>query len=80
MIAAASDAVWDNRAACGRMYSIMCTGANNEAPYPCTGTTITVKVVDYCPNCNGTFDLSREAFLKVSTNLDVGNIKIDYNQ
>ncbi|KAJ3695974.1 hypothetical protein LUZ60_001351 [Juncus effusus] len=80
MIAAASDAIWDNRAACGRMYSITCTGANNGAPYPCTGATVTVKIVDYCPNCNGTFDLSQEVFQTLSTNLAVGNILIDYNQ
>ncbi|PHT75076.1 EG45-like domain containing protein [Capsicum annuum] len=29
MIAAASDTIWGNRAACGRMYRVTCTGPTN---------------------------------------------------
>ncbi|KAJ3695971.1 hypothetical protein LUZ60_001348 [Juncus effusus] len=77
MIAAASDPIWDNGAACGRMYTIKC---NSKAGIPCTGATVTVKVVDYCEKCNYTFYISQEAFQKLSTNLDVGTIKIYYNR
>ncbi|KAJ3695973.1 hypothetical protein LUZ60_001350 [Juncus effusus] len=74
MIAAASTAIWDNGATCGRMYTITCNKADN----PCTGATVTVKVVHYCQNCDGTFALSQEVFQNLSTNLGVGSIKIEY--
>ncbi|KAF8392957.1 hypothetical protein HHK36_021197 [Tetracentron sinense] len=82
MIAAASDTIWNNRAACGRMYRVRCTGPTNQGvPQPCTGATVTVKVVDYCPSpgCQGTIDLSQEAF-SVIANTNAGKIKIEYNQ
>ncbi|KAA8522796.1 hypothetical protein F0562_009219 [Nyssa sinensis] len=81
MIAAASDVLWNNRAACGQRYSIKCTGPTNAGvPKPCTGKSVVVKIVDYCPpGCRGTIDLSQEAF-KVIANLDAGKINIDYNR
>ncbi|KAK4404475.1 EG45-like domain containing protein [Sesamum angolense] len=61
---AASDAIWDNKAACGRSYKVTCTGATNKGvPHPCTGQSVVVRIVDYCPpGCRGTIDLSQEAF------------------
>ncbi|XP_055824608.1 EG45-like domain containing protein [Solanum dulcamara] len=81
MIAAASDTIWGNRAACGRMYRVTCTGPTNQGvPQPCTGTSVVVKVVDYCPpGCRGTIDLSQEAFSQIA-NIDAGKIKINFNQ
>ncbi|KAL6603605.1 hypothetical protein ACP70R_043966 [Stipagrostis hirtigluma subsp. patula] len=81
MIAAASDALWDGGAACGRMYTVTCTGGTNAVPNPCTGGTVTVKVVDRCPSpgCQATLDLSQEAFAAIG-NLDAGKILINYNQ
>ncbi|XP_010926571.1 EG45-like domain containing protein [Elaeis guineensis] len=82
MIAAASDAIWDNRAACGRMYSVRCTGATNEGvPHPCKDTSVVVKIVDYCPppGCRATIDLSQEAFAAIA-DLNAGKIDIDYTQ
>ncbi|KAJ4957723.1 hypothetical protein NE237_024834 [Protea cynaroides] len=74
MIAAASDAIWDNRAACGRMYSVRCTGAG------CRSTTVTVMIVDYCPTgCQATMDLSQEAFAAIA-DLNAGLIQIEYNE
>ncbi|KAK1289235.1 EG45-like domain containing protein [Acorus calamus] len=80
MIAAASNVIWNNRAACGRRYSVTCTGQTNRGPWPCTGRSVIVKIVDYCPSgCGGTMDLSQEAFAQIA-DLDAGKIKIDYHQ
>ncbi|XP_060171628.1 EG45-like domain containing protein [Lycium barbarum] len=81
MIAAASDTIWGNRAACGRMYRVTCTGPTNQGvPQPCTGRSVVVKIVDYCPpGCRGTIDLSQEAFSQIA-NLDAGKVNINYNQ
>ena len=82
MIAAASDALWDNGAACGRMYRVSCSGPTNEGvPEPCKEGSVTVKVVDRCPSpgCQATIDLSQEAFSAIA-NTDAGKINIDYNQ
>ncbi|XP_059440023.1 EG45-like domain containing protein [Corylus avellana] len=80
MIAAVSDALWANGAACGRMYSVTCTGPTNQGvPQPCRGT-VTVKVVDRCPGCDANnIDLSQEAFSAIA-DPNAGKINIDYNQ
>ncbi|XP_031266981.1 EG45-like domain containing protein [Pistacia vera] len=79
MIAAASDAIWENRGACGKNYKVTCTGATNEGdPYPCTGASVVVEIVDYCPpGCRGTIDLSQEAFAVIA-NPDAGKIDISF--
>ncbi|XP_073015927.1 EG45-like domain containing protein [Primulina eburnea] len=81
MIAAASDAIYGNKAACGRRYSVTCTGATNkEVPHPCTGQSVVVTIVDYCPpGCRGTIDLSREAF-SVIANPDAGKVYVDFHE
>ncbi|XP_042484629.1 EG45-like domain containing protein [Macadamia integrifolia] len=78
MIAAASDELWNNGAACGTSYTVTCTGATNQGvQQPCYGTT--VKIVDYCPSgCQGTIDLSQEAFSTIA-DLNAGKVYIDYN-
>nr|XP_048336324.1 EG45-like domain containing protein [Ziziphus jujuba var. spinosa] len=81
MIAAASDVIWNNGGACGRMYRVRCTGATNEGvPQPCRGdgNGVVVKIVDYCPpGCRGTIDLSEELFSTIA-NPDAAIIKIEY--
>ncbi|KAF8407566.1 hypothetical protein HHK36_006700 [Tetracentron sinense] len=82
MIAAASDAIWDDRAACGRNYKVQCLGATNAGvPHPCRGSgEVEVKIVDYCPaGCQGTIDLSQEAFASIA-DPDAGKIKIAYQR
>ncbi|KAK9274841.1 hypothetical protein L1049_022095 [Liquidambar formosana] len=82
MIAAASDALWENGAACGRMYRVTCTGPTNQGvPQPCRGDGVTVKIVDRCPSpgCQATIDLSQEAFSAIADPA-AGKIEIDYNQ
>ncbi|XP_041020464.1 EG45-like domain containing protein [Juglans microcarpa x Juglans regia] len=82
MTAAASDALWDNGAACGRMYSVSCTGPTNQGvPQPCTGSQVTVKIVDFCPppGCQGTLDIAQEAFSQIADPA-AGKITIEYNQ
>ncbi|KAL3824696.1 hypothetical protein ACJIZ3_020725 [Penstemon smallii] len=80
MIAAANPAIFNNGAACGRSYSIRCTGPTNQGvPQPCRNGAITVRVVDLCPGCGANqFDLSREAFSMIA-DPDAGRILIDYN-
>ncbi|KAJ9543244.1 hypothetical protein OSB04_022951 [Centaurea solstitialis] len=77
-IAAASDPLWNNGAICGTNFTVKCTGATNPFPHPCyEGKTVTVKIVDHCPGCGGTIDLSKEAFETIA-NPVAGVIKIDY--
>ncbi|XP_021755345.1 EG45-like domain containing protein [Chenopodium quinoa] len=79
MIAAASADIFQNRAACGRMYRVTCTsGTNQGVPQPCRGGSVTVKVVDLCPGCSANgLDLSMEAF-SVIADPNAGRINIDY--
>ncbi|KAI3926238.1 hypothetical protein MKW98_028374 [Papaver atlanticum] len=80
MIAAANDALFQNNATCGHIYKVTCTGPTNAVPHPCTSTpTVTVKIVDLCPGCGGTIDLSKEAFAKIA-NPVAGVIKIEYQR
>ncbi|KAL4654518.1 hypothetical protein ACB092_01G385400 [Castanea dentata] len=79
MIAAASDAFWNGGAACGKFFTVRCTGDHTGVPHPCTGASVTVKIVDHCPGCSSQFDLSREAFAKIA-NPVAGIIDIEYNQ
>ncbi|WVZ78819.1 hypothetical protein U9M48_026469 [Paspalum notatum var. saurae] len=80
MIAAASEALWNNGAACGQMYTVSCTGGTNATPNPCKSGSVTVKIVDLCPSpgCQATLDLSEQAF-NIIGNLDAGKIEISYN-
>ncbi|KAL3535301.1 hypothetical protein ACH5RR_003762 [Cinchona calisaya] len=80
MIAAASDAIWNNRAACGRNYRVTCTGPTNQGvPRPCRASVV-VKIVDYCPpGCAGTIDLSQEAFAIIA-DPNAGKVNIEYHQ
>jgi hypothetical protein len=77
MIAAAGDAIWKGGAACGKFYTVRCTGARNAVPHPCKDGSVTVKIVDHCPGCPSTIDLSREAFSKIADPV-AGIINIDY--
>ncbi|CAK9176828.1 unnamed protein product [Ilex paraguariensis] len=82
MIAAASNAIWNNKAACGTFYRVRCTGSTNVGvPQPCRGQSVVVKIVDYCPSpgCQGTIDLSQEAFSMIA-DPNAGKIKIEYNK
>ncbi|KAL1210546.1 putative EG45-like domain containing protein 1 [Cardamine amara subsp. amara] len=59
-------------------YGVKCNGAPNAVPHPCTGKSVTVKIVDHCPGgCPSTLDLSREAFAQIA-NPVAGIINIDY--
>ncbi|KAK3036475.1 hypothetical protein RJ639_030822 [Escallonia herrerae] len=81
MIAAVGESMWNNGAACGTTYTIRCTGPTNQGvPQPCTGNSVTVRVVDRCAGCQANqFDLSQEAFTVIA-NPDAGRINIDYAQ
>ena len=80
MIAAASKAVWKNGAACGKKIRVKCTGGTTGGiAHPCRHGTITVKIVDLCLKCQGTIDLSRQAFSAIA-NPTEGKIRIDFTQ
>ncbi|XP_019177896.1 PREDICTED: EG45-like domain containing protein [Ipomoea nil] len=81
LIAAASDPIYANGGACGRMYRVRCTGPTNAGvPQPCRGE-VTVKIVDRCPSpgCQATIDLSQEAFAIIA-DPNAGKVNIDYVQ
>lgn len=68
MIAAMNELDYENSQACGAYVAV--TGP--------TGNTVTVKVVDRCPECRpGDIDLSAEAFAKLA-NPSAGRIKISW--
>ncbi|RLN35095.1 EG45-like domain containing protein [Panicum miliaceum] len=81
MIAAASEAFWNGGEACGHQYVVSCTGATNEGvPHPCTGRSVTVKIVDLCPaGCRGTIDLSQEAFAVIA-DPNAGKVHVEYRR
>ncbi|KAK8958368.1 EG45-like domain containing protein 2 [Platanthera guangdongensis] len=64
MIAAASEAIWDNKAACGRHYRVRCKHTQNDGSSLCKDKSVIVMITDFCPpgSCHGTIDLSQEAF------------------
>ncbi|KAK1322730.1 EG45-like domain containing protein [Acorus calamus] len=68
------------RAACGRRYSVTCTGRTNLGVLqPCRGSVV-VTIVDYCPaGCAGTIDLSQEAFAIIA-DPNAGKVQIEYHQ
>uniref|UniRef100_A0A0D9X939 Expansin-like EG45 domain-containing protein n=1 Tax=Leersia perrieri TaxID=77586 RepID=A0A0D9X939_9ORYZ len=81
MVAAANGRLYNNGAVCGRCYTVKCTGAASGGGNPCTGASVTVKMVDNCASkdgCQSTIDLSKQAFAKIA-NLDAGIIRITYN-
>ncbi|KAL7237542.1 hypothetical protein ACSBR2_003778 [Camellia fascicularis] len=80
MIAAASDAI-GGKAACGRKYNVTCTGPTNQVvPCPCTGKSVVVTIVDYCPpGCHGTIELSQDAFTIIADR-NAGKVNIEYTQ
>ncbi|XP_012435394.1 putative EG45-like domain containing protein 1 [Gossypium raimondii] len=79
MIVVASDALWKNGAVCGKKFTVKCTEHRNGVPHPCTGKSVTVKVIDQCPGCPSTMDLSREAFEIIAKPV-AGIINIDYKK
>ncbi|KAL2927884.1 putative EG45-like domain containing protein 1 [Bienertia sinuspersici] len=79
MIAAASDELWNGGKICGQKFRVKCTGPTNPYPHPCKGGSVSVEIVDHCPNCGGTIDLSKEAFSTIADPV-AGVIKIDYHK
>uniref|UniRef100_A0A7N0UT88 Expansin-like EG45 domain-containing protein n=1 Tax=Kalanchoe fedtschenkoi TaxID=63787 RepID=A0A7N0UT88_KALFE len=79
MIGAASDPLWNNGAICGKYFTVRCTGPTNPYPKSCKGkNSVRIKIVDHCPGCGGTLDLSKEAFAAIADPV-AGRIKIDYS-
>ncbi|GJU25451.1 EG45-like domain containing protein [Tanacetum coccineum] len=81
MLLAANRDMFANGAACGTRYRVTCTGRTNDGVLqPCTGNSVDVTVVDFCPGCaSNQVDLSQEAFAVIA-NPDAGRINIEYNR
>ncbi|TVU05438.1 hypothetical protein EJB05_48602 [Eragrostis curvula] len=82
MVVAASDSFWNNGAVSGQCYRVRCTGAAyGGSGNPCTGHSVTVKIVDECASsdgCQSTIDLSKQAFARIAS-LDAGEVKVTFN-
>ncbi|XP_022729720.1 EG45-like domain containing protein [Durio zibethinus] len=81
MVAGVSDALWNNRGACGKKYSVRCIGGANKAPHPCkNGKSVVVKVVDYCkPGCQGIINLSQDAFATIA-DTNAGIVQVEFHE
>ncbi len=79
LVAAASNAMWNKSEVCGKKFSVICIGATNLAPNPCTSSVVDVIIVDYCPRCRSTINLSRDAFNSIA-DPKAGRIKIEYDE
>ncbi|KAK8264244.1 hypothetical protein V6Z11_D12G095700 [Gossypium hirsutum] len=77
MIAAAGDALLDNGTVCRKILTVACMGPRNHVPHPCTGKSVTVKIVDHCPSCPSRIDLSRETFTIIVKPV-AGIINVEY--
>lgn len=60
---------------CGRLLWVKCIGATNLAPNPCTSSSVIVRVVDTCPKCPSTINLSRHAFSRIA-DPNAGKVKV----
>ncbi len=76
-VAAANNALWNGREACGKTFVFKCIGRTNLGPELCSPFSIFVKIVDYYPTCTSTINLSTDAFFIIA-NLDAGRVKINY--
>jgi rare lipoprotein A (peptidoglycan hydrolase) len=54
---------------------VKCTGATNLALNPSTSSSVIVRVVDTCPKCSSTINLSRDAFSRIA-DPNAGKVKI----
>ncbi|KAB1221439.1 putative EG45-like domain containing protein 1 [Morella rubra] len=79
LIATASNSIWENKTACGRKLSVKCIGPLNRAPHPCKPNEVLVEIVEHCPHCHETLNLSEEGFAEIA-NLDAGIVKIEYHE
>ncbi|XP_015162512.1 EG45-like domain containing protein [Solanum tuberosum] len=77
-----SKSLWNGGAICGKNFNVTCTGETNKyLLHPCTGKSVVVKIVDYCPECtaDATFYLPEKAFETISMVMAF-EVKIDYVQ
>ena len=88
LFAAAGDGIWDNGAACGRLYLVRCITTTSTS-YACNqNQTIQIKIVGYIvrapfahSTCNATMVLSNTAFVTIA-NSSTGSsyINIEFEQ
>ncbi|GMN21507.1 hypothetical protein TIFTF001_045513 [Ficus carica] len=78
-VAAGGKELWTRvKNSCGKLfYTVKCVGAANLAPKACRDgdAYVIVEIVDYCPGCISTIDLSRDAFSLIA-DPDAGKIRV----
>ncbi|KAL0926761.1 hypothetical protein M5K25_003011 [Dendrobium thyrsiflorum] len=82
-ITSVSDALWDNRNACGRNYVVWCTPFSHEGIFQnCIDglSRYVVTVVDYCGHCNNSTMLLSQEIFSALTNTEKGQIEILYEE
>ncbi|KAK3219902.1 hypothetical protein Dsin_013872 [Dipteronia sinensis] len=81
LVTGVSEALWNDKKACGRKYILRCIGGDEPTLHPCyEGHRVVVIVVDFCqPPCYGIFNLSLNAF-DVIANRDFGKVRVEYNR
>ena len=76
-VAGVGDELWDNGAAWGLLYEVVCTGPVNQGvPQPCTNEAIVVRIVDYNPGATTIINLSLPAFATIA-NLDAASVFVN---
>ena len=87
LFAAAGDGIWDNGAACGRLYLVRCI-TTTSTPYACNqNQTTQIKIVNYIglapssPSANNTtMVLSMTAFGTIANSSSSSYINIEFEQ
>ncbi|KAL3643691.1 hypothetical protein CASFOL_014506 [Castilleja foliolosa] len=82
LVAAVDPSMFNNGTACGKSYTIRCTGPFIIGdPQPCRNGNITVTVCDLCNGCSYPhFDLTPEGFSTIADPNEAGVIFIDYKE
>ncbi|KDP38771.1 hypothetical protein JCGZ_04124 [Jatropha curcas] len=62
LVATVNDALWENGDRCKQTLRVRCI-KSTDASKPCKRhTSVDVRVADYCPNCETTFQISDDAY------------------
>ncbi|KDP20206.1 hypothetical protein JCGZ_10651 [Jatropha curcas] len=66
LVATVNDALWEGGDRCKQTLRVRCI-KSADASKPCKKhTSVDVRVADYCPNCETTFQISDDAYAKIA--------------
>ncbi|KAJ8767307.1 hypothetical protein K2173_017351 [Erythroxylum novogranatense] len=78
LVTGVSATLWDNKRACGKKMRVRCVRGANKALNPCKPGSVDVKIVDFCREpCEGTINLTKDAFSKIAST-EAGKVVVDY--